>query len=192
MLLFLRRLLKPKSASKTIRRGRITAAEYIRQTESDPVHQARMREATAKREALRQRCEEDEKGLVRELRELGLPIASVYDLVNNKPNPVVPTKFVGPYQVAYPVLLRHLDEFHEPNVREGIIRALIVRDLPRQYHQRLLEQLRSETNRIHRVCLALACRRALGRRRAAQFPEIEAAIRGGMLEPLSKEAPGEA
>jgi hypothetical protein len=173
-------------------RGRITAAEFIRQTANDPVYQTRLRELTAQREALRRRCEEDEKSLVHELRGLGLSIASVYDLVNNKPNAVLPGKFVGPYQQAYPVLLKHLSLPHEPNIREGIIRALTVRDLPSDYHPRLLEQLRSETNRIHRVCLALACRKAMGRRRAAQFSEIEAAIKGGMLEPPGAEAPREA
>ena len=188
VLAFLRHLLSPKSKQVRRRQGGITAAEFIRQTEGDPEYQARLREMNLAREELRRRCEEDEVSLVAELRAVGLRVASVYDLVNNRPHPVLPSRFVGPYQEAYPVLLRHLRVPHEPNVREGIIRALIVRDLPAEAHQVLLEQLLKETNRIHRVCLALACRRAMGRRRCARVPEIEAAIRGGMLEPTAEEA----
>lgn len=166
----------------------MTAAEFIRQTANDPEYQARLRELNVERDALRLRCELDEKALVVELRALGLRVMSVYDLVNNKPHPVLPSKFVGPYPQAYPVLLKHLNLPHEPNIREGIIRALVVSDLPAESHFLLLEQLRSEKNRIHRVCLALACRKAMGRRRAAKFPEIAAAIQGGMLEPPAQSA----
>jgi hypothetical protein len=159
----------------------MTAAEYIRQTENDPVYQARLREMDAEREQLRQRCIRDERELVAELRALGFLIESVYDLVNNRPHPVLPNKFIGPYREAYPVLLRHLSIAHEPNVREGIIRALIVRDLPPQAHSLLLEQLKAETNRIHRGCLALALRRVLGKRKAEEIPEVQAALREGMV-----------
>jgi hypothetical protein len=159
----------------------MTAAEYIRQTEGDPAYQARLRKMEATREQLRQRCIRDEQELVAELRALGLRIESVYDLVNNRPHPVLQNKFVGPYREAYPVLLKHVAMEHEPNIREGIIRALIVRDLPPEAHSVLLEQLRAETNRIHRVCLALALRKALGRREADRIPEIQAALLGGWL-----------
>lgn len=160
----------------------MTAAEYIRLTESDPAYQARLREMEAEREQLRQRCIEDEQGLVVELRALGLRIDSVYDLVNNRPHPVLQNKFVGPYREAYPVLLKHLGIAHEPNIREGIIRALIVRDLPREAHAVLLQQLRNEPNRIHRSCLALALRKALGRKEAARVPEVQAALQEGMVD----------
>jgi len=159
----------------------MTAAEFIAQRESDPVFLARRKELERVREEVRARCARDEEELVAELRELGFRVSSVYDLVNNRPNPLFPGRFVGPYREAYPVLLKHLSIEHEPNIREGIIRALIVRDLPKDALGLLLAQLRAEQNRVHRVCLALACRRALGNKRAAAHPEIEAAIRGGML-----------
>lgn len=160
----------------------VTAAEIIRQWENDPVYQARLKDMEVQREQLRKRCVLDEQELVAELRAIGLGVDSVYDLVNNRPHPVLPNKFVGPYRQAYPVLLRHLAIAHEPNIREGIIRALIVRDLPREAHQILLDQLRGETNRIHRACLALALRRAMGKMEAERVPEVQAALRAGMVD----------
>ncbi len=171
---------RPRPDSR-VGEGPITAAEYIRRTENDPAYQARLREMEAEREQLRQRCTEDEAGLVGELRALGLRVESVYDLVNNHPHPVLQNKFIGPYRQAYPVLLKHLRLAHEPNIREGIIRALIVRDLPVEAHSLLLEQLRSENNRIHRGCLALALRKALGKRKAELIPEIRATLQEGMV-----------
>ena len=160
----------------------MTAAEYIRQTQNDPVYQARLREREAEREKLRERCTQDEKGLVSELRDLGLRVESVYDLVNNRPHPVLQSKFIGTYREAYPVLLKHLCLAHEPNIREGIIRALIVDDLPVEAHSLLVEQLRTESNRIHRGCLALALRKALGKRKAELIPEVQAALQEGMVD----------
>jgi hypothetical protein len=173
-----------RKSSRKVRPGKggMTAAEFIRQCENDPAYQARLKEMEAEREQLRRRCILDEQELVTELRTLGLRVESVYDLVNNRPHPVLHNKFVGPYRQAYPVLLRHLAVAHEPNIREGIIRALIVRDLPREAHQILLEQLRGETNRIHRGCLALALRQALGKREAERVPEVQAALRAGMID----------
>lgn len=179
--LFSRLLRKSPQKSRALKGGK-TAAGFIRQRENDPVYQAKQKEAEAEREQLRRRCVLDEQELVTELRALGLRVDSVYDLVNNRPHPVLPNKFVGPYRQAYPLLLKHLGVTHEPNIREGIIRALTVRDLPRGAHQVLLDQLRSETNRIHRCCLALALRRALGKKAAERVPEVQAALQAGMVD----------
>lgn len=182
MLSALQRLLKRSPAADARkRRGGITAAEAIAQMESDPEYQARLAEMEIQRAELHRRCAEDERLLVRELRALGLKVGSVYDLVNNTPHPVLERRFVGPYPEAYPVLLKHLAISHEQNIREGIIRALIVKDLPEEGKEILLEQLRQEENKLHRCCLALACRKALGRKRASTYPEIENALRAGMV-----------
>jgi hypothetical protein len=181
MFALFRRFLRPKPPPKQIGKGPMRADEFITALENDPEYQARLLEMERVRSELRTRCTLDEQPLVVELRALGLRVDSVYDLVNNHPHPVLPTNFVGPYKQAYPLLLRHLAIPHEPNVREGIIRALIVRDLPVDAHSLLLDQLRTEQNRIHRVCLALAFRKAVGRRKASEYPEVVSAIRGGMV-----------
>ena len=182
MLAAIRRLLRRKVVAPGRKGGGgIAAAEFIKQTEGDPEYQARLAVMEQQRAEIRHRCEEDERELVGEIRALGLNITSVYDLVNNTPHSVLEHHFVGPYAEAYPVLLKHLTITHEPNIREGIIRALIVKDLPEHGTEILLQQLRQESNQIHRCCLAMACRKALGRKRASAYPEIDSAFRAGMV-----------
>ncbi len=56
--------------------------------------------------------------LVRELRGVGIEVQSIYDLVNTS----------KPYSRAYPILVRHLRLSHDTRTREGIIRALTVKE----------------------------------------------------------------
>jgi hypothetical protein len=79
-------------------------------------------------EAKRQRAEEiearaaewrrAEAPLVEELREAGFEVDSAWDLVNT----------ATPYPAALPILLAHLGRSYPDRVREGIARALAVRD----------------------------------------------------------------
>jgi hypothetical protein len=59
-----------------------------------------------------------EEPLVEALREVGISVNSVWDLVNTK----------EPYPNALPVLIRHLTGDYHPKVLAGIARALAVRD----------------------------------------------------------------
>jgi len=61
--------------------------------------------------------------------------------VNNRPHPVLNFPFAGPYERAYPLLVRHLRVKHHPRVREGIIRALTVKDGDELVWKALLEEL---------------------------------------------------
>ncbi len=70
----------------------------------------------------------DESEIVAGARRLGYDIDSVWDFVNNSPHPTLPRRFVGPYERAYPLLIEHLTRAHHPRVREGIIRALTIKD----------------------------------------------------------------
>lgn len=66
----------------------------------------------------RKLLEEESQRLVRALRDVGLDVGSVYDLVNTR----------DPYPEAMPVLLDHLPRVRHPRMTEGIARALGVRE----------------------------------------------------------------
>ena len=61
---------------------------------------------------------DDEKRIVDALRARGLTVSSVYDLVNSKES----------YSRAVPVLVMHLPEVKDLSVKEGIVRALTVKE----------------------------------------------------------------
>lgn len=75
----------------------------------------RRREELARKEAEWRRAEAP---LVEELRTAGFEVESVWDLVNTS----------TPYPTALPILLQHLGRPYPDRVREGIARALAVRD----------------------------------------------------------------
>lgn len=60
----------------------------------------------------------EEAALVQALRDAGFQVRSVYDLVNMK----------GSYKTAIPILLEHLGRVSHPAVKEGIARALTVKE----------------------------------------------------------------
>lgn len=68
--------------------------------------------------ALEERLRREEKPLVKALREAGVKVKSVWDLVNTR----------EPYPAALPVLLEHLSRSYHPITLEAIARALAMRD----------------------------------------------------------------
>lgn len=99
-------------------RKQITAAELMAELNADPEYlarQAREAQADALKAAEQRRAEAP---LVQALREVGVAVESVWDLVNT----------AGPYPEAVPVLLEHLQRSYPAAVREGIARALAVPD----------------------------------------------------------------
>ena len=99
----------------------------------------------------------DEADLVAGIRDAGYDIDSVYDLVNNTPHPHLKRRFLGEYPAAYPILIRHLDMPHLDRVREGIIRALTVKNGGAELENALLTHFRKETDPSLRWVLANAC-----------------------------------
>lgn len=94
----------------------MTAGDAIKAMESDPQWLAKRDE----RERIRQeRADEFSKAevpLVTALANAGVPVTSVWDLVNTS----------EPYPRAIPVLLSHLDRRYPDEIRAGIARALAV------------------------------------------------------------------
>jgi hypothetical protein len=153
---------------------RKSAADLIAELEADPRWVAARDErqrALAERAATQAAAEAP---LVAELRRAGLPVDSVYDLVNNAPHAVLSRRFIGAYQVAYPILVRHLALPYPIRIREGIIRALTVRDGGPAVEEALLAAFEAERDPALRWVLANALRIAMPYRRRRRHPEIAA------------------
>jgi hypothetical protein len=102
----------------TTRRGPITAAEASRQLEADPEWCARRDAKEAARAERTRRLALEQLELLRDLQAAGKEVGSVWDLVNT----------ATPYPEALPVLLDHLLRPYSDRTREGIARALAVKD----------------------------------------------------------------
>jgi hypothetical protein len=98
------------------------ADEFMAMLEADPDWVRRRDERLARHaaevEKLRVEMESDAAPLRRDLSAVGLDVSSVWDLVNMS----------APYPQAVSVLLRHLATARHQVVREGLARALTVRE----------------------------------------------------------------
>ncbi len=102
-------------------KGPMTAAELMKELESDPEWVSRRDARERWRRAQGERFAREEAPLVREIAEAGLIIDSVSDLINAR----------GAYPEAIPVLLRHLKKTdYRPELRDAIARALTVKGYP--------------------------------------------------------------
>ena len=124
-------------------------------------------------------CALDEAALVQEVRTLGYDIDSVWDFVNNRPHPFIERRFLGPYERAYAVLIAHLGVQHHLRIREGIIRALTVKDGGREVETALLRELDQEPIQELRWVLANALRTAMPYHRRRKHPVIARALKDG-------------
>ena len=98
------------------RKGLITAAEHMALLQKDPVWVARNADNAGK---IKQRLElsrREQAKLLADLQEVGVQVASVWDLVST----------ADKYPAAMPVLLRHLVAPYSKRIKEGIVRALTV------------------------------------------------------------------
>jgi len=103
---------------KRKRKGWQTASEYLAELARDPEFQREHQKREDRRAGISAIFMEDERPIVRELREVGVAVESVWDLVNT----------TEPYPEAIPVLVKHLKRPHHPTTREGIARALTVKE----------------------------------------------------------------
>lgn len=158
------------------RKKPITAGELVKQLEADPTWVAERDRREREREAFERVLRADEALMVAEIRGLGYDVGSVWDLVNNAPHPVLERRFIGEYDGAYPVLVRHLKLPHHPRVREGIIRALTVRDGGALVEDALLDALSEETDAELKWVLGNALRFAMPYRRRRKYPQIKEAL----------------
>jgi hypothetical protein len=92
----------------------MTADELMSKLESDPEWVAKRDARNARRAERAKQINADEATIIGELAAVGVTVSSVYDFVGKQLAP----------DVALPVLVRHLNVEHHPNIREGVIRAL--------------------------------------------------------------------
>jgi len=95
-----------------------TAKEISEELARNKKHMEMRREGTESLEALEEGLRRDQEPLVKALREVGVSVKSVWDLVNTR----------EPHPAALPVLVEHLSRSYHPVTLEGIARALAVRD----------------------------------------------------------------
>ena len=153
-----------------------TAAELMAELEADPKWVADQGRRARELAALDEVLAADEALMVAEIRGLGYDIDSVWDLVNNTPHPVLERRFIGGYEKAYPTLVRHLELAHHRRTREGVIRALTVRDGGEMVETALLAALHEESDPELRWVAASALRVAMPYHRRRKHPEIKQAL----------------
>ena len=163
------------------KKGVITAAELMSQLNSDPEYQARKAKKDAEIKELEDLCAKDEAELVADLNKLGLEVKSVWDLVNNSSHEYLNREFVGSYEVAYPLLVKHLKINHHQRIREGVIRSLSEKGAKEIAVQPLIEELRNETMQSNKWVIANALNVILSKSELGNYPEVKSAYDAGYL-----------
>jgi hypothetical protein len=158
------------------RKGPMTAEELLNELESDPEWVTQRDTREREHALLEAETAKHERALVEEIREVGYKIESVWDLVNNAPHPVLKRNFVGPYEGAYSVLIHHLKLPYVREVREGIIRALTVKDGGPELEAALLAELDNEPDPALKWVLGNALRTAMPYHRRQKYPQIKEAL----------------
>jgi HEAT repeat protein len=93
-----------------------TAAEAMAEFEKDPDFVERRRQREAELRRVEEADARAEAPVVEDLRKAGVPVSSVWDLVNS----------VNTYAQSLPLLLDHLQRSYPDAIREGIARAMAV------------------------------------------------------------------
>jgi hypothetical protein len=93
-----------------------TAAQFLEELRRNPEFAAGEKLRERQNREREQALQKEQMPLLSDLKNLGIEIETVWDLVNTSEN----------YSVAIPVLVQHLSGPYSAGVREGIIRALTV------------------------------------------------------------------
>lgn len=123
-----------------------TAADLMAELLADPEWVAREREREAKKQAAALKFRAEEEPIIADLAKVGFEVGSVWDLVNTNKN----------YPAAIPVLLDHLCRPYHERIRNGIIRAMTVKEAKGIAGAAILDELRREVDSENRWVLANA------------------------------------
>ena len=154
----------------------------MEQLNADPKFQAQRAERERVRLKRAAECAPEDEAIASEARGLGLNVTSVWDFVNNDGREYLGHYFSGPYEAAYPLLIKHLAIEHDPRIREGVIRALTVKDGGPPVAEALLREFEREKEPGLRWVLANALRTALSTSQRRRRPEIQRAYKSGGKE----------
>lgn len=113
-----------------------TASELMSELEKDASYKLMKSEKDEKMKNLRTIYDNDEKLLVKELRQAGFSIDSVWDFVNSD----------NYYLEAESILVEHLKFDHHPRILSGIVRSLAVKEFSKNNELwELLDELYRKT-----------------------------------------------
>lgn len=119
---------KEKKLSKSV-----TAAELDEKLNQDPDYPNLKAQQERHFQDLREQLTKAEQPLVGALNDAGISVKSIWDLVNTK----------QPYPGAIPILIEHLKHSYPFRIREGIARALTVRDAGEAAYAELVNEFKS-------------------------------------------------
>ena len=122
--------------------------------------------------------EKEEEPLVNDLKTIGIYVESVWDLVNNRPHLHLKNVFVGQYEMAYPMLVKHLDYDYHPRVKEGIIRALTEKNAAKVAKDKILDLFNNETDKNLKWVLANCLTTLMTWKQREKHPDIKATLKG--------------
>lgn len=117
----------------------LTAGELLAQLDADPEYQARQAQTEKARRDREEALSAAEEPLVNALHSVGLSVASVWDLVNTR----------AKYSEALPVLIENLSKPYPVEIREGIARALAVRESAHFWDRLVALYQRERDPRVH-------------------------------------------
>jgi hypothetical protein len=143
-----------------------TAEEFVRELEANTEYQARLAEREERAAAVRAIYAPEDAALVEEFLGAGISVTSVYDLVNTS----------APYPELHPILVRHLDVPHHRIIREGIIRALTIKNAGAAAESALFRHFQSESDSHLRWVLANALKTVMPYSKRKKHPEITLAF----------------
>ena len=155
------------------KKGGIGAWELMQQLQADPEWVARRDAREAKRAKAEALFKIEEEPIIADLAASGVEVDDVWDLVNTNAS----------YPAAIPVLLDHLRRSYHVRIREGIIRALTVKEAKGLAGDAILNELRRETDSENRWVLANALTVVAERKNAAA---IEALLADPTYEDVSE------
>jgi hypothetical protein len=133
------------------------------QAASDAAYQAGLAKQRHRVEELAAACAVDEQVLVRELRDHGIHVTSVWDLIASG----------GAPPPAVPVLVAHLTMDHHERIWEGIVRSLAVTHARAAAFAVLTQQYRQYESRSRRTVLAHTIAAMARLDEVQDLPEIE-------------------
>jgi hypothetical protein len=133
------------------------------QAASDAAYKAGLAEQRHRVEELAAACAVDEHVLVRELRDHGIDVTSVWDFIASG----------GAPPPAIPILVAHLTMDHHQRIWEGIVRALAVNHARGAAFAALTEQYRQYESRTRRTVLAHTIAAMARLDEVQDLPEIE-------------------
>ena len=154
----------------------MTKAEVIEMiaSEENPTKKEKLNELLVNIEFF----EREEKPIVDDLMAIGILVDSVWDLVNNREIPHLKSNCVGQYEIAYPILLKHLDFDYHPSVKEGIIRALTEKNASKIAKDKILEMFFNESDKNLKWVLANCLNTQMSWAQRQKHPEIKAVLSG--------------